>query len=142
MIEQFNVYLLKKNTLEYTMGVYDYFKGTCPKCGFELDTSPEFGRCGEIQTKLFSRPYAREFRPGQKVPHYLGEDVVPIGTTVCCNTKIAAHFEQTSIVERFVCSKSGSNLERTKPATILVKYSTYELVENEFGEYEIKVPVK
>lgn len=40
------------------MGVYDYYKGTCPKCGKKFGYDENGGECGDIQTKDFV--YMRE----------------------------------------------------------------------------------
>lgn len=79
------------------MGVYDFFKGKCPQCGSQIDHSPEYGACGDIQTKYFG-PWPedgecfRNFYPGSRVPFAPGEDFL-IGRTCCCKTLIKACFE-------------------------------------------------
>lgn len=76
------------------MGVYDFFKGSCPNCGRGVDHHPDFGRCGDIQTKFFIEgdlECFREFRPGSRVPFPPGCNLI-IGRTSCCKTIIKAEF--------------------------------------------------
>jgi hypothetical protein len=78
------------------MGVYDFFKGTCPVCHNQVDNHPEYGKCGDIQTKYFVGPEPedcfRNFRPGHRVPFPPGKDLV-VGKTCCCDTLIKAVFD-------------------------------------------------
>ena len=86
------------------MGVYDFFKGSCPHCGKGIDHHPEFGKCGDIQTKFFitgDDPCFREFRPGQRVPFPPECDLI-IGRTACCKTIIGAEFRDDLLVGYFI----------------------------------------
>ena len=78
------------------MGLYDFFKGVCPSCGNDIDNMPEFGKCGDIQTKFFSPNEDncfREFYPRTHVPFAPEQDEMIIGKTACCNTTIKACFQ-------------------------------------------------
>jgi len=86
------------------MGVYDFFKGKCPKCPSFIDLHPEYGQCGDIQTKYFIRydepneQCFRSFQPGSYVP-FIPESNFLIGRTCCCNTLIKACFQDNRLVE-------------------------------------------
>jgi hypothetical protein len=78
------------------MGVYDYFKGACPKCNGQIDHK-DGKSYGSIQTKLFNpvptlRGCGRTFKPGKIVP-FAPRRTIYIGETCCCNTPINAIFE-------------------------------------------------
>jgi hypothetical protein len=82
------------------MGVYDFFKGECPYCHKDVDNHPEFGKCGDIQSKIFifvpTGTYDdcfREFFPNKKMPFTLSDSEYTIGPTCCCNKMIKAIFK-------------------------------------------------
>lgn len=85
------------------MGVYDFFKGTCPNCKHELDEHPKYGKCGDIQTKVFidynqeETECFRDFKPGCKVPFAPKHNFI-IGRTCCCNTLLSAIFEGNTLL--------------------------------------------
>jgi hypothetical protein len=86
------------------MGVYDFFKGKCPECQKQIDQDPEYGKCGDIQTKYFILEVEycfRYFYPDQKVPFVPHENFI-IGRTCCCNTLIKAFFDQDLLLEYVV----------------------------------------
>lgn len=89
------------------MGVYDFFKGQCPNCGKGIDHHPEFGRCGDIQTKFFIfagyEDCFREFFPGDRVPFSPGGNLI-IGRTCCCKTIIKAEFQDDLLIGYHVVS--------------------------------------
>ena len=90
------------------MGLYDFFKGECPKCGNQLDTGRDGVTSGDIQTKMFSPNHNqcfREFRPGSKVPFDPEQSKVCIGETVCCGTTINAVFDEGTLVKYEVTNK-------------------------------------
>jgi hypothetical protein len=71
------------------MGVYDFFKGTCPHCQKQIDDHPDFGLCGDLQDKTFiNQPNYddcfRNFYPGCKIPVYYEYFEKIIGPTCCC----------------------------------------------------------
>lgn len=82
------------------MGVYDFFKGPCPKCKDSIDNHPEFGPCGDIQTKYFITGDScfRDFFPGSKMPFAPLHNFI-IGRTCCCQTLIKACFDNDILVE-------------------------------------------
>jgi len=82
------------------MGVYDFFKGKCPNCPKMIDEHPEYGQCGDIQTKYFivNDECFRSFQPGDRVP-FIPETNFVIGRTCCCDTIIKVCFERDRIVE-------------------------------------------
>lgn len=89
------------------MGVYDFFKGKCPQCPSYIDIHPEYGQCGDIQTKYFigydgydgyDETCFRSFEPGCVVPFSPDSNFV-IGRTCCCRTLIKACFQGNVLVE-------------------------------------------
>jgi hypothetical protein len=90
------------------MGIYDFFKGTCPHCGDQID-SYNGQKCGSIQTKMFwpvPEHCFRDFMPGERVP-FAPPDYMKrfcVGTTACCDTLIDAIFEEDLLV-RYEVSK-------------------------------------
>lgn len=83
------------------MGVYDFFKGTCPHCCKSIDDHPEYGKGGDIQTKYFiSDPEEcfRTFLPGNRVPFAPNTNLV-IGRSCCCDTILKACFEADRLIE-------------------------------------------
>lgn len=89
------------------MGVYDFFKGQCPKCDHNIDHHPEFGVCGDIQTKYFITDHTecfRDFYPGKKVP-FAPQNNFIIGKTCCCNTLIKACFDKNILAKYEIASK-------------------------------------
>lgn len=96
------------------MGVYDFFKGSCPSCDKNIDDHPEFGRCGSIQTKYFiiDDQCFRNFYPEEKVPFAPTENIV-IGRTCCCDTIIKACFDGDIL--------SGYNVVVGKPKTDYIR---------------------
>lgn len=69
------------------MGVYDYLKGRCPKCGEEIGSNSD-----DIQVKWFPRIDAtkpfRTFIPGDKLPIQLPDGDYITSTYPCkCNSK-------------------------------------------------------
>jgi hypothetical protein len=90
------------------MGVYDFFKGTCPKCFNQINNHPQYGLCGDIQTKYFiidEMDSFRSFYPGSKVPFAPDKDFI-IGKTCCCNTLIKAIFNWNILTGYQVASYS------------------------------------
>jgi len=88
------------------MGVYDFFKGKCPNCPKNIDEHPEFGACGDIQTKYFimnDEECFRNFYPSHKVPFDPYQNFI-IGRTCCCKTIIKACFVKNLLVEYVVVS--------------------------------------
>lgn len=101
------------------MGVYDYFRGPCPHCGGKVDTSPDYGVCGDMQTKICSVfatdekgnwLCSRDFYPGDTLPILKGEnyfgDRIPKtflwilkGETACCGKRIAIFVKDCIIGE-------------------------------------------
>ncbi len=78
------------------MGIYDFFKGECPKCGNQLDMNSDGEKTGDIQTNMFNPTQYhcfREFSPGSKVPFAPKQTEVCIGETTCCRTIIDAIFD-------------------------------------------------
>lgn len=93
------------------MGVYDFFKGTCPKCNKQVDDHPEYGRCGDIQTKYFiihEMNSFREFKPGCKVPFTPNENFL-IGKTCCCDTLLRAIFNQDTLLRYEIANVEERN---------------------------------
>ena len=82
------------------MGVYDFFKGICPRCSKALDEHPTDGKFGDIQTKMFitDDDCFRSFYPGMRVPCDPLKEEIIIGHTCCCNTIIKACFDGTLLV--------------------------------------------
>ena len=84
------------------MGIYDFFKGKCPSCFKQIDNHPEFGICGNIQTKYFidysNDECFRNFYPGDKVPFAPGKNLI-IGRTCCCNSLLKAIFNNDILVK-------------------------------------------
>lgn len=75
------------------MGVYDFFKGECPYCLHPVDHHPEFGTCGDIQTKIFitehnTIDYFRSFYPGSYTPYFIDFAEYIVGPTSCCDHMI------------------------------------------------------
>lgn len=110
------------------MGVYDFFKGKCPKCPSFIDIHPEYGQCGDIQTKYFIQDEQcfRNFTPGSRVPFAPLSNFV-IGRTCCCNTLIKACFEGDVLLEY----------------TVAIGTDKYQYMKHEmrFVFYQTSVPV-
>lgn len=75
------------------MGVYDFFKGKCPYCSGQVDVHPQYGICGDIQTKIWIHEpeYGdcfRDFYPGSKTPIPIDYAEFEIGPTCCCDKNI------------------------------------------------------
>jgi hypothetical protein len=75
------------------MGVYDFFKGTCPYCSGQIDVDPTYGKCGDIQTKIWTHQpniddCFREFYPGTITPIPIEYMELCIGPTCCCDKYI------------------------------------------------------
>lgn len=86
------------------MGVYDFFKGECPYCFGEVDVSQEYGKCGDIQTKLFinvpnEEDCFRNFYPGDRVPLQINYMEIRVGPTCCCDEYIMVIIENSIIQE-------------------------------------------
>lgn len=69
------------------MGVYDFLKGPCPKCGKEIGADS-----GDIQIKWFSAPVEgecfRTFKPGDVLPAHIDNGLHAVGTySYCCGTE-------------------------------------------------------
>ena len=85
------------------MGVYDFFKGPCPKCGGNVgDYKGE--ESGDIQTKMFDPvpedgACFRSFSPGDTLPFAPPTKRQCIGETACCGTKIDAIFDGDKLVK-------------------------------------------
>lgn len=86
------------------MGVYDYFKGTCPHCGKDVSDYKGSGKfIGEIQTKIFQPKSIfglcfRSYRPGDKVPIAQPASII-IGECACCGKIIRAHFDKNILTK-------------------------------------------
>jgi hypothetical protein len=75
------------------MGVYDFFRGPCPYCDGQIDIHPEYGKCGDIQTKIWiyqpeMNDCFRDFYPGSYSPIPIDYKEYRIGPTCCCNNEI------------------------------------------------------
>jgi hypothetical protein len=86
------------------MGVYDFFKGECPYCYKQIDVDPEYGKCGDIQTKLFiyqpnDDDCFREFYPGDQTPIEIEYMEICIGPTCCCGEYIIVIIKDSIIQE-------------------------------------------
>jgi hypothetical protein len=73
------------------MGVYDFFRGKCPHCSKRFDCDDSGCKCGDIQTKMFTRPSFRSFFPGDVVPDFYCETIC-IGNCNHCQCHIIAIF--------------------------------------------------
>ena len=90
------------------MGVYDFFRGECPHCHSQVDEHPDFGKCGDIQTKRYTHlpkinDCFRDFYPGMDLFMTYGlsvsdEDIV-IGPTCCCEKDIIVVIRDNIIVK-------------------------------------------
>ncbi len=109
------------------MGVYDFFRGPCPHCGGQIDTHPEYGVCGDIQTKAFDFPRFRSYRPGDVCPKPPSMRM-RIGETVCCGKDITVVFRNETpykIVKRFsyrLYSEAETKVPTGKTRYILDRY--------------------
>ena len=117
------------------MGVYDFFKGTCPKCNKQVDDHPEYGRCGDIQTKYFIVDIEnsfRDFKPGCKVPFAPNENFI-IGRTCCCDTLIKAIFDQDLLIRYDIASieerREYAMFEKTRGLSFLIPKEDLALIE-------------
>ena len=76
------------------MGVYDFFRGgPCPYCLGQIDVHPEYGKCGDIQCKIWiNQPDMndcfRDFYPGSYTPIPIEYMELQIGPTCCCDRNI------------------------------------------------------
>lgn len=76
------------------MGIYDFFRGgPCPYCFGDVDIHREYGKCGDIQTKLWIyQPNMddcfRDFYPGSLTPIPIDFMQVCVGPTCCCGENI------------------------------------------------------
>jgi len=94
------------------MGVYDFFKGPCPKCGAEIGEG-----MGDIQTKLFSEPIEggcfRTFRPGDELPAHIEDGLSPLYPfPYCCGSKRVLYAKIEN--NRFVGFVHGETVEEAK----------------------------
>lgn len=71
------------------MGVYDYLKGACPKCGRKIGE-----KSGDIQIKWFSRPVEEEcfrtFYPTNRFPEEFPDGIYPLEECLGCKTMLYA----------------------------------------------------
>lgn len=89
------------------MGFNDFFrKGPCPHCQGEVDVSPQYGRGGSIQSKIFldfyedSRSCFNDYYPGSQIPMSLGGyHMIYVGKTACCNKTILGHIRLSTLVQ-------------------------------------------
>ena len=82
---------------------------------------PDGRPCGDIQTKLFSNPYARDFHPNQELPEYPGSNTIDIGECGHCHKLIRAIIVVNRDLERekmIAEWRQNHKHDRTKPKWI------------------------
>jgi hypothetical protein len=111
------------------MGVVDYWRGECPHCNKRFDCDEDGHMWGEIQTKIFSYPYARDFFPGSELPEFLGNRIY-IGDCYHCHGAIHAvvHIRRDLRKEKLIVEwREGNKNARWLPKELRDKGTRYIL---------------